>query len=335
MRRDVYQYFHYFLKKKKNILYNKKLINFNFQITDETHLGNSFLTNINSLFKVNKLKNTISVESYANILFIFINFFKSLNKYKLIHQTNNYNFKINNIDISDQFRNLFFNSLLNLNKLNIYEPALKTILNKYKIKKFHYYLFEYNFGYYLSNLIRKISPSTILIGYQHGIYSERLMWQNFSKKINFKNYFPDKIICKYSFSYKAYKKNFNGIKINVLEKNKKFFKIKSKKFNDDRYIVYLGLHDCYNIINELRNFNQNKKFILNLHPKMKYRNLLNLNKNLIFNNNKTNYQKGMKLLSSTSTMPYQYYSREKFNIIVPKNIIPLNPKLFDKLIFKI
>ena len=36
-----------------------------------------------------------------------------------------------------------------------------------------------------------------------------------------------------------------------------------------------------------------------------------------------------KLLSSTSTMPYQLYSKEKFNIIVPKNIIPLNPKIFD------
>ena len=28
-------------------------------------------------------------------------------------------------------------------------------------------------------------------------------------------------------------------------------------------------------------------------------------------------------------MPYQLYSKEKFNIIVPKNIIPLNPKIFE------
>ena len=88
------------------------------------------------------------------------------------------------------------------------------------------------------------------------------------------------------------------------------------------------------MINELRNLNKNVKFILNLHPKMKYKNLLNLNNNFIFNKNKKNYQNVIKLLSSSSTMPYQYYSKEKFAIIVPKNTMPLNPKIFDKLIFK-
>jgi len=66
-----------------------------------------------------------------------------------------------------------------------------------KINQFHYYLFEYNFGYYLCNLIKKNSPKTIISGYQHGIYSERLMWQNLSKKVNFENFFPNKINCKY------------------------------------------------------------------------------------------------------------------------------------------
>ena len=76
-----------------------------------------------------------------------------------------------------------------------------------------------------------------------------------------------------------------------------------------------------------------KKFILNFHPKMKYENRLDLNQNIkIRKLKKSNKQK--KILSSTSTIPYQLYPFEKFHIIVPKNIIPLNPKVFDKYIIK-
>ena len=34
------------------------------------------------------------------------------------------------------------------------------------------------------------------------------------------------------------------------------------------------------MINELRNFKKDKKFILNFHPKMKYENKLDLNQNI-------------------------------------------------------
>ena len=322
-----------FYKKKKHFFYKKNLININFQITDETHLGNSLIDNIKSLFEVKKLNNTVSAESFIDVSDICINFFSSLNNYKLIRIANKYNFKINNIDFSDQFKNLFFNSLLNYNKLEIYRHALKKIFDYYNIKKFHFYLFEYNFGYYLSKLIRKISPSTVLIGYQHGIYSERLMWQNFSKKINLKDYFPNEIVCKYPYSLEAYKKNFKDLKIYLDKNTKKEKKIKRIKFIKNQYNVYLGLHDCYNMINELRNFKKDKMFILNFHPKMKYKNKLNLNQNIKIKTLKLS-EKRKKILSSTSTIPYQLHPFEKFHIIVPKNIIPLNPKIFDQFIIK-
>ena len=40
------------------------MININFQITDETHLGNTLSDNIKTLFEVKKLINTVSAESY-------------------------------------------------------------------------------------------------------------------------------------------------------------------------------------------------------------------------------------------------------------------------------
>lgn len=322
-----------FYKKRKHFFYKKNFININFQITDETHLGNTLVDNIKSLFKVKRLHNTISAESFIDISDVYTNFFSSLNNYRLVKIANKYCFKINNIDFSDQFRNLFLNSLLNYNKLKIYSHSLKKIFDYYNIKKFHFYLFEYNFGYYLSKLIREISPKTVLVGYQHGIYSERLMWQNFSEKINLKDYFPNEIVCKYSYSLEVYKKNFRNLKVYLDKNTKKEKKIKKIKFIKNQYNVYLGLHDCYNMINELRNFKKDKKFILNFHPKMKYENKLNLNQNIKIKKLKL-LEKRKKILSSTSTIPYQLYPSEKFHIIVPKNIIPLNPKIFDKFIIK-
>ena len=55
------------------------------------------------------------------------------------------------------------------------------MIKRYQIKKFHYYLFEYSFGHYINHALKKNNPNIETVGYQHGIYSERLMWQDFSK----------------------------------------------------------------------------------------------------------------------------------------------------------
>ena len=64
-----------FYKKRRHFFYKKNLININFQITDETHLGNSLIDNIKSLFEVKKLNNTVSAESFIDVSDICINFF--------------------------------------------------------------------------------------------------------------------------------------------------------------------------------------------------------------------------------------------------------------------
>ena len=86
------------------------------------------------------------------------------------------------------------------------------------------------------------------------------------------------------------------------------------------------------MVNELRNLKTDKNFQIYLHPKIKYRNILDLSKNLIFRHQTSN-NKRKKILSSTSTIPYQLYLKEKFYIMKPNNIIPLNPKVLDKYFF--
>ena len=78
----------------------------------------------------------------------------------------------------------------------------------------------------------------------------------FSKKVSYDNFYPDKIICKYFHSFKTYKNNFIRKKIIFLKskKNKK----KILMLNKNKYSVFLGLHDCYNMINGLRNLNEKR-----------------------------------------------------------------------------
>ena len=321
-----------FFKNKKNLFYKKDYLNLNFQITDETHLNNSLFKNLRSISKIKSLKNTIQVETYITILDLIKNYIDSLRRYKFIKNVNDYNFNYDGLNVKDQFYYLFYKSFLNNNKIKIYNQALKKIVNKYKIKSFHYYLFEYSFGFYINNFFKKNFPKVELIGYQHGIYSERLMWQDFLKKIKHKKFFPDKIVCKYFQSLKSYKRNFKNIKI-LFTKSKNIYN-NMTNLKTNKYNVFLGLHDCYNSINGLRNLGGEKQYILNFHPKLRYDKKIKLPYNMKINFQNKKNKNLFKILSSTSTMPYQLFSKEKFFIFAPKNIIPLNPKVFDNFFFK-
>ena len=74
----------------------------------------------------------------------------------------------------------------------------------------------------------------------------------------------------------------------------------------------------------------NRTFFLYFHPKFKKSIELDLKNNFKANIHKKKKDKFMKLLSPSSTISYQLENREKFYIIKPKNMIPLNPKKFDK-----
>ena len=67
-------------------------------------------------------------------------------------------------------------------------------LRKFDIKTIHMYLFEYSFGFYLINKIKSFSKQIKIIGYQHGIFSENLMWFDVLKSIrNKKNIYRAKL----------------------------------------------------------------------------------------------------------------------------------------------
>ena len=72
-------------------------------------------------------------------------------------------------------------------------------------------MFEYNFGFFLNNLIRKTNKDILRIGYQHGIFSSNLLWLVLFKKFK-KEISPNELVYFSELSKKTYNHYFKNIK---------------------------------------------------------------------------------------------------------------------------
>ena len=86
-------------------------------------------------------------------------------------------------------------------------------------------MFEYSFGFYLTRLFKDRFKRLNLIGYQHGIFSDNLMWFDLIRLLSSKkNYFPNKVIALNDLCAQDYKKKTNKIPVLIKEK-KKYLKL--------------------------------------------------------------------------------------------------------------
>ena len=305
----------YFYNKKKQIdIYKVKNCNkINFSLTDESHLNLKISNYIGHLKKLRKVKNLTVAENYIK----FKDLISAIKKFNIeLKVLENYfeNKKIifRKINIKNLVMDHLWLSFLNRMKLSIYDDAVIKILITKKIKEFHYFLFEYCFGFYLSKILRtKVNFLKIKrFGYQHGIFSKKLLWLNLLLKDNKKNiFFPEYVNCNQSQSIKSYKKfSRNVIYKSIKSKNVNFPKINTKSNN---ILVFPGQHDlydCYHYFIKNSKFKNNEIFI-KLHPNNKKKiistqgNIKIINK---FNKNK-NYQ---VFLSPTTTIAYQFKKKK-------------------------
>ncbi len=306
-------FYPYFFKKNDIKLYNsKRNIYLNFSLTDETHLNLSpkkYFKHIKELSNNNRI---ISVEKFINfseLIYSLKRFYLSYSKFKC-HLKDDFLFK--GINCTNLIRPHLVSSYLNRSKLFIYEKTLNNFSSKFEPKKIHYFLFEYNFGFFLKNKLKDIKK---FIGYQHGIYTKNLMWLdliNYNKKI----YLPDTVIYNQKKSKKIYNKNFKDIfykekKIN-LDKN-----IKITKSQSSDILVYLGQHDMNDCIHYFLNNKKfkNKKIFFKLHPNNKIK-ISSPIKNFYLINKINKKNKFNVFLSPTTTMIYDFSRKNlKFDII--------------------
>ena len=331
-----------FYQKKETFFEDEKKIKLNFLLTDETHLNFSFIQIMKVIINL-KNKNLIHIESFITLTSLWKAFYKSILYYFLTLRIN-FKLNINNLDLSKFYRDYIFTSLINRSKLNIYEDSTIIALKKFKIKIFNLYLFEYSFGFFLINLVKKKLNNIKIAGYQHGIFSDQLLWLDLIlQNKNKYNYLPNEIKSFNLQSFYDYKKKINSkkIKFTLLKKNQsilvnQYIESKDKKYTQN-LLVLPGTHDAnniYNILKEKSDEKNNKKiFFLKFHPKkiIIAKDTSNLKiitkiKNKSFSN---------VLISATSTLVYDFMNSKKnfmiYNIDYKQNLI--SKKLKNKVKF--
>ena len=310
-----------FYKNTEEIFFNKKKNpKLNFLLADETISGLS-LVDIMFFLKNKKTKKTFHAESYIYfsdiltlILFLPKNFYK-------IKDSVNQKLIIQNCDFSDFFQNYFQKSIINRFKLEIYNNSLERIFKTFNnVKKFHFYMFEYNFGFYLTRILKSKFKKLKLIGYQHGIFSDKLMWLDIVKLSHQKKkYLPHKIIALNDICLLDYKKKVNLL---TIKKNKqKINNLIIDNFKNDKskknILVLPGTHDVrdiYNLIYNRLKKSKNKTFYFKLHPKNKFH--FNENKQIKIIKNINRYSFSSMLISQTSTLIYDcLINKIKFSFI--------------------
>ena len=332
-----------FIKDQHKIYGNLNCQYLNFSLTDESHLNLSIFNILKNIFYLRNNKKFFQVEAHIKFKDLIMNLINSFILYPLIIKTKK-KYIFNGIDFSSKIYTYFYHSNLNNQKLNIYNNALKNI---FKIKKtfiFHYYLFEYSFGFYISKLIRKIDKNIYLKGYQHGIFTKNLFWFNFLSNKNFKIYLPDEIQSTNIFSFKDYIYSLKKFSIKVIY-IKKFYDNIFKNLNINKksknILVVLGQHDYLESISLLKEkikINKiNHIYYLMFHPGTKIvpYNLLN-NKVRFF---KSNLQSSMVnfnsvIFSQTTTLLYNYILNRKDKCFKVLNFDYKIPITFDKFINK-
>ncbi len=266
-----------YLYGKGELLYNQENI-CNFLLSDETHL-NFNLRKLLFFAKITHGKNILNLEQFIGISDIlsllmkhFLNMvtFKKLKEFRVI---------LKGLDFTSELNHFYLSSYVNRSKLEIYSKAIPRFLKKKNVKSINLYLFEYSFGFYLMRSIKEFSNKIKIFGYQHGIFSNNLMWFDLIKSLKYKKmYTPDRIYSSNKFSLRDYRSKYKNTKISLIinKKNKNKFdlidKIKIRK-KSNKILVLPGLHDIKDLYFYAKNssiLKKNKIFYFKLHPKNKF-----------------------------------------------------------------
>ncbi len=306
----------------KRNLFNKNHNICNFLMSDETHL-NFNLGMLLRFAKITNEKNIINLEQYIkihDILCLLLRYFFNIITFQKL---NKIEIKFQGVDFKEELYPLYISSYINRSKLEIYSKAIPRFLKKNNVSKINLYLFEYSFGFYLIRNIKKFSNKIKISGFQHGIFSNNLMWFDLVNTFQYREmYIPDNIYCLNKFTLKDYKSKYKNVKVSII-KNKKYqksfgftnrVKIKNKSNN---ILVFAGLHDITDLYFYAKNNTinkDNKIFYFKLHPKNKFK--FNSDSRVKEINNFENKNFSNVIISQDSSLVFDFLiSKRNFSVI--------------------
>ena len=155
--------------------------NLNFIHTDDSHFSENYFQTLKKIFSSKKNK-MINIEY----------FFKFKDALDQIKNFSIYNKKILKLFKKDlRFEKLKINeviydyleiSILNFFKMSCLQNSIIRANNNLKPDRINYFLFEYNFGFFLKKIFYQKNKKIEFCGFQHGIFNESLMWLDFIKQ---------------------------------------------------------------------------------------------------------------------------------------------------------
>lgn len=323
-----------FLKKKYNIC--------NFLLSDETHL-NLGMKKLLHYAKITNDKDIINLEQFIKIKDIILLMLKNLLYFAHLKNFKKININLEGLHFEEELNDLYKGSYINRSKLEIYSKAIPRFLKNFDVSKLNIYLFEYSFGFYFIRSIRNFSHKIRISGFQHGIFSNNLMWLDLMNSFRHnKIYIPNEIHCLNKLCLQDYKTKYKNIKVSLLESKKKNnfnFLNKIRIFKKSNNILVLaGLHDVkdlYYFVKNTATKNNKKIFYFKLHPKSKFN----------FNSEKrikkiTSFEKKFFsniIVSQTSSLPYDFLgSNRHFSVVdfdYKQNLISSYLKRNNKITF--
>jgi hypothetical protein len=262
----------------KSDLFNKDENICNFLLSDETHL-NLNIRNLLYFAKITNDQNIINIEKFIkikDILSLLMHHFYNLITFKKIKIIE---FKFDGLNFREELKDIYLGSYINRSKLEIYSKAIAYFLKEYNVSNINLYLFEYSFGFYLLRCIKEFSNKIKISGFQHGIFSNNLMWFDVINTLNHrKMYLPDNIYCLNKYSLKDYKFIYKNIPIFIvknknIKNNFKFIESIKINKNSNKILCLPGLHDVKDIYFFIKNnsiYNNKNRFYFKLHPKNKF-----------------------------------------------------------------
>ena len=236
-------------------------------VTDGSHTSARFKSLIKNFKKIKNSDKFVINDFSLNPFKVVYGFFKSLSINKkldrIVSAVNEENPLICSLTAQDIELSKF-----QLNRLVSLESSLNESLAKIEFANFHAYLFEYNLGRLLLNLLKQKNIPTL--GYQHGAIS-RFKILNINSphyQGEQKQYNPKTIVC-YSNEDEDLYQSFHYLDSSFIYKPKPDVKPLSEK-TCGKNLVLCGLHDQSKILLFCKKNLNTAETTVRLHPRAKF-----------------------------------------------------------------
>jgi len=263
-------------------------------LTDGFHQNLSIKKYLSSLFFLSVRSEVHILDLYLRLNDVIKNIFLFLWILPKLTRVSNNKFIIDGVDLTLNIRDELLFSMMRIPRLLLWRDPIKRFLKDNSISNFYYYLHEYSYGRFFTYMLKKHSPYTKRIGFQHGPASSRkLVYMAANAELKksadgINSFFiPDEVLAEDGCSAQIYRNaGYENVlvmpKIYRLDYLSKIHRTAKEK----TYLVAPGLHDgeflIKSIINEVV-LNPDVCFILKTHPRannqyalnfIKYENIL-------------------------------------------------------------